>query len=125
MTSSASCAGPAAALDGPQDAVAAQVAVYRRRRDLMVSMLNEAPGLSCHRPEGAFYLWVDVRDAGTTAQDLALNLLRHHHVALVAGTAFGAEGEGWVRISLASTEEAIRVGVAALADTVGALTGRR
>jgi aspartate aminotransferase len=70
------------------------------------------------QPGGAFYLWVDVRDAGTSSQDLALNLLRHHRVAVAPGTAFGDEGEGWVRISLANSEEAIRAGMSALADTV-------
>ena len=113
-----------AAVTGPQQCVADMLAAYRaatrdrRGRGGGAVARVRAAG-------GAFDLWIDVREAGITSHDLAINLLRHHHVAVAPGTAFGDEGEGWMRISLASTEEAIRVGVAALADSVCALSSRR
>jgi aspartate/methionine/tyrosine aminotransferase len=106
-----------AAVTGPQQCVADMLAAYRARLEAAVALAAER-SLGYLRPGGAFYLWVDVRNAGTKSQDLALNLLRHHRVAVAAGTAFGDEGEGWVRISLANTEEAIRTGMSALADSV-------
>ncbi len=64
-------AAAAAALDGPQDLLAERAAVYRDRRDLVVEMLNGAPGIACHKPEGAFYVfpmsraaWAGPRRAG-------------------------------------------------------------
>ena len=107
-----------AAVTGPQQCVADMLAAYRARLEAAVKVAAER-SLGYVRPGGAFYLWVDVRGAGATAHDLALDLLRHHRVAVAPGTAFGDEGEGWVRMSLANSEEAIRAGVAALADTVG------
>ncbi len=53
-------AAAAAALDGPQDSVAVQADAYRRRRDLVVDALNQAPGVQCHRPEGAFYVYPNI-----------------------------------------------------------------
>lgn len=108
-------AAAAAALDGPQDAVAAQVAVYRRRRDLVVSMLDEAPGLSCHRPEGAFYVYPDVAGClGKTTpggrlletdEDVALALLEECRVATVHGAAFGLSPH--LRLSYATSDEVL------------------
>ena len=100
-------AAAAAALDGPQEAVATMGAAYRRRRDLVVDALNQAPGIQCHRPEGAFYVYPNVAGclgrttaAGTvlhTDEDFALALLAEQHVALVHGRAFGMSP--YVRIS--------------------------
>jgi aspartate aminotransferase len=53
-------AAAGAALDGPQEGVAARAAIYRRRRDLVVDALNAVPGINCHRPEGAFYVYPNV-----------------------------------------------------------------
>ena len=108
-------AAAAAALDGPQDGVAAQVASYRRRRDLVVDALNEAPGIVCHRPEGAFYVYPSVAGClGTTTpggarietdEDFALALLAEQHVAVVQGAAFGMSP--YVRISYATDEASL------------------
>ena len=106
-------AAAAAALDGPQEGVEVQVAVYRRRRDLVVDALNQAPGLSCHRPEGAFYVYANVagclgkRTPGgariETDEDFALALLDEQHVAVVHGAAFGMSP--YVRISYATRDQ--------------------
>ncbi len=108
-------AAAAAALDGPQDEVAAQVAVYRRRRDLVVDALNKAPGIVCHRPEGAFYVYPSVAGClGKTTpggarietdEDFALALLAEQHVAVVHGAAFGMSP--YVRISYATDEASL------------------
>jgi aspartate aminotransferase len=108
-------AAAAAALDGPQDLVAERRAIYRRRRDLVVGMLNEAPGITCRKPEGAFYVYPNISgclgrtSAGgrrvETDQDFALALLEEAHVAVVHGAAFGMSP--YIRISYATTEAAL------------------
>jgi len=74
---------------------------YRRRRELVVSGLNEL-GLTCHKPEGAFYAFPSIKSSGLSSMDFAKGLLKEERVALVPGTAFGPSGEGCVRISYAS-----------------------
>jgi len=100
-----------AALRGPQDEVAVMRAAYRERRDLALAQLD-AQGMGYLTPEGAFYLWVDVRDRshGDVAT-WAMDLLRHHHVAVAPGTTFGPLGEGWVRLSLATATEDLLEGI--------------
>lgn len=108
-------AAAAAALDGPQDGVARQCCAYRRRRDLVVEALNRAPGLSCHMPEGAFYVFPSVAGclgrttpAGArlaTDEDFALALLAEQGVAVVHGAAFGMSP--YVRISYATDDAAL------------------
>ena len=108
-------AAAAAALDGPQEAVATMGAAYRRRRDLVVNALNQAPGMQCHRPEGAFYVYPNVAgclgrttEAGTvlhTDEDFALALLAEQHVAIVHGRAFGMSP--YVRISYATDDASL------------------
>ena len=75
---------------------------YKRRRELVISGLNEI-GLSCHKPEGAFYAFPSIKESHMTSMDFAKALLKKERVALVPGTAFGRSGEGYVRISYASS----------------------
>jgi aspartate aminotransferase len=90
-----------AALTGPQDGVDEMRETYRERRDALVALLAEHD-LSCAPPAGAFYAWVDVRGRAASSHELVIELLRRERVAVAPGTAFGAAGEGWVRLSLAS-----------------------
>ena len=109
-------AAAAAALDGPQDDVAVMQAAYRRRRDMVVAALNRAPGIQCHKPEGAFYVYPNVAGClgKTTAggrrldtdEDFALALLEEQRVALVHGKAFGMSP--FLRISYATDDESLR-----------------
>jgi aspartate aminotransferase len=102
-------AAAAAALDGPQDGVREQVIAYQRRRDIAVEMLNVCKGLSCHRPEGAFYVFPNVAgclgrtSAGgrklETDQDVCMALLEEQYVATVHGAAYGLSP--YLRISTA------------------------
>jgi aspartate aminotransferase len=102
-------AAAAAALDGPQDGVREQVIAYQRRRDIAVEMLNVCKGLSCPRPEGAFYVFPNVAgclgrtSAGgrklETDQDVCMALLEEQYVATVHGAAYGLSP--YLRISTA------------------------
>ena len=92
-----------AALDGPQDGVAAMLAEFRRRPDVIVSGLNAIPGISCALPDGAFYAFPNISGTGVPATELAGRLLAEAGVATLAGTAFGPWGEGFLRLSYANS----------------------
>jgi aspartate/methionine/tyrosine aminotransferase len=106
-----------AALDGPQDCVTEMVTAYRRRRDLVVDLLREA-GLFIAEPAGAFYCMADVSPSGLDSRAFAFELLRMKGVSVAPGTAFGEVGKNAVRISLASSDQDLREGVARLAEFV-------
>lgn len=107
--------GALAALTGPQDGVEAAVASYRERRDAATGLLA-ARGVGFTRPEGAFYLLVDVEDDDTDA--FAQRLLAARHVAVAPGSTFGSQATGRVRVSLASARPVLLEGLARLADEV-------
>ena len=88
---------------------------YRKRRDYLVPALN-AMGLKTLLPQGAFYLFSDVRATGLSDEDYALTLLRDFGVACVPGSAFGACGAGFVRMSYATSMEKLRLAVDRLAQ---------
>jgi aspartate aminotransferase len=103
------------ALSGPQDSVAAMAAAYQRRRDLVVKMLNECPGLRCATPEGAFYVFPALHgclgktSAGgkriETDEDFVIALLEEEGVAAVHGSAFLFPGH--FRISYATDDASL------------------
>ncbi len=100
-----------AALRGPQDAVAMMRAAYRDRRDLAAARLD-SQGMGYLRSQGAFYLWVDVRDrCRGDVGAWSMDLLRERRVAVAPGTTFGPLGEGWVRLSLATATEDLLEGI--------------
>jgi aspartate aminotransferase len=90
-----------AALTGPQHEVASMAAFYRARRDELAGRLKDTPGITVTPPEGAFYAFADIRGTGMRSAAFAGWLLDQARVAVVPGVAFGAAGEGHVRISLA------------------------
>ena len=92
-----------AALTGPQDDVDTMVAEFEQRRDLIVDGLNALPGVSCLKPLGAFYVFPNVAKLGVTSKQLADRLLDEAGVAVLAGTAFGEYGEGYLRMSYANS----------------------
>jgi aspartate aminotransferase len=114
MVNSASCTATfvqlagLAALEGDQAPVARMVAEFRRRRDLLVDGLNKLPGVTCRSPRGAFYVFPNVRALGRPAQGIADLLLSEAGVAVLAGTAFGEHGEGYLRLSYANSEANLR-----------------
>jgi aspartate/methionine/tyrosine aminotransferase len=93
------------ALTGPQDEVKAMIAAFQRRRDLIVDGLNAIPGISCHRPKGAFYVFPNITATGKSSKEFADYLLSEHGVAGIAGTSFGSYGEGYLRLSYANSDE--------------------
>ena len=103
------------ALNGPQDFIAERRAIFEERRDLVVSMLNQATGIVCPNPEGAFYVYPSVKACmGKTApsgkvlendEDFVTELLETEGVAVVHGTAFGL-GPNF-RVSYATSTEAL------------------
>lgn len=107
MTNSASCAvtfaqhGALAALEAPDSGVDDMVATFRERRDALVRGLASVPGITCDAPEGAFFVFADVRGTGVPSRQLADRLLEEAGVACVEGPAFGGNGEGFIRFSFA------------------------
>ena len=92
---------------------------YKKRRDFLVPALNSL-GLRTIMPKGAFYIFPDVRSTGMTSEEFALTLLKNHGVACVPGGAFGHCGEGYVRMSYATSLEKIRIAVERIADMLRA-----
>ena len=123
-------AAAAAALDGPQDLVKERAAIYKARRDMVVEMLNAAPGIACHKPEGAFYVFPNIAGclgkttAGgrriATDADFALALIEEKHVAVVHGAAYGMSP--YLRISYATETEKLREACARIQDFCRSLT---
>lgn len=99
--SSVSQAAGLAALDGPSDPFSEMVDTYEERREYALERIREWPEVECVRPEGAFYLFLDVTAFERPVMDLALHLLEEYGVSTTPGTAFGAGGEGFLRLSYA------------------------
>ncbi len=99
------------ALTGPQDWVHEKHAILKQKRDRMVSGLNTVPGVSCDTPDGAFYAFADIRGTGLTSQEFTDQLVEKGGVAVVAGTAFGSQGEGFIRVTYACADEDIDEGI--------------
>jgi aspartate/methionine/tyrosine aminotransferase len=110
-----------AAVTGPWDDVDAMVAEFRTRRDVIVKGLNRIPGISCLEPGGAFYVFPSVKDLGVPSERIADHLLNEAGVACLAGTAFGAAGQGYLRFSYANSVEALRSALAAIESSLAAL----
>ena len=96
-----------AALEGPQDFVETMVAEFDRRRRLIHKRVNEIEGFSCLLPKGAFYVFANVKELNMRSVDVADFLAKEAKVATVAGSAFGANGEGYLRLSYATSYEKI------------------
>jgi aspartate aminotransferase len=112
-TTSIAQAAAVEALNGPQDSVATMLAEYTRRREWLLSALNEIPGLRCPQPEGAFYAFPDVRGCLKgklhTSGDFVNELLEKEQTVVTDGAGFGAEG--FIRISYATSLDRLEEGV--------------
>ena len=108
------------AITGPQQSKYDMVAEFRRRRDLAMDLISEIPGVECNVPQGAFYIFPKYNMDIPSAK-LAETLLREGHVAVTPGTAFGPGGEGFFRISYATSEEQIREGISRIKNTLSKL----
>jgi len=130
MVNSVSCTASfvqmagAAALNGPQESVGLMVSEFKQRRDLIVAGLNALPGVTCVKPAGAFYVFPNITGTGMSSQELADLMLYEGGVALLAGTCFGAYGEGYLRLSYANSQENIRQALTRMKTTLEKHAGK-
>ncbi len=110
-----------AALTESQECVEMMRTQYRRRRELIVNGLNAIDGVTCMAPKGAFYAFPNIRATGLSSRDFAIRLLKEQHVVTVPGTGFGDGGEGYIRLSYATSEEVIREGLKRIKTFVDSL----
>jgi aspartate/methionine/tyrosine aminotransferase len=87
------------------------MAEFTERRDVVVDGLNAIPGIRCHKPAGAFYVFPNIEGTGWDERSLQQALLNEAGVALLAGTAFGAYGRGYLRLSYANSVTNLEKGV--------------
>ncbi len=106
------------AITGDQEQVAAVVAEYERRRNAIVDGLNSLPGITCQKPQGAFYVFPNIKETGKTSDEFANWALEEAGVALLPGTAFGKYGEGYLRFSYANSLENIEKAIDKLAGVL-------
>jgi len=106
------------ALDNGEPDVQAMLTEYARRREMFVAGLNRI-GLSCHRPQGAFYAFPSIRSTGLTSDEFAEQLLYQERVAVVPGSAFGPSGEGHVRMCYATSYEKLEQALVRIERLVG------
>jgi aspartate/methionine/tyrosine aminotransferase len=112
-----------AALTGPMESVDEMVAEFGRRRDVIVAGLNEIDGVGCAEPGGAFYVFPNVTALERPATEVASFLLDRAGVACLGGTAFGSNGEGYLRLSYASSVEKLRDALEAIEAALPELRG--
>jgi aspartate aminotransferase len=110
------------AIQGPQEQVDAVVTEYRRRRDALVAGLNAIPRMRCRLPQGAFYAFPNITAFGRTSDWLAEYLLDEASVALLPGTSFGKNGEGYLRLCFANSLENIQRALEFMVDALDKLS---
>ncbi|MBD3160655.1 MAG: aminotransferase class I/II-fold pyridoxal phosphate-dependent enzyme [Candidatus Eisenbacteria bacterium] len=111
------------ALTGPQEEVTRMVSEFRRRRDVIVEGLNAIPGVSCKTPKGAFYVFPNVQNVPMPSAQLARELLDKAGVAVLSGTAFGAHGDGYLRLSYANSVENIQKSLQRMGEFISSIKG--
>ncbi|GAB3666215.1 pyridoxal phosphate-dependent aminotransferase [Halopiger thermotolerans] len=106
------------ALTGPQEPFEEMRAAFRERREYVVDRLESIPAVSAAEPEGAFYAFIDVSALEGSSADVAKRLLYDYEVVAAPGTAFGAGGEGHLRLSFANELERLETGLDRLEEMV-------
>ena len=109
-----------AALTGPDEPVQRMNAEFRARRDVLIKGLNEIPGLRCVMPQGAFYAFPNVTGVTSDEKKLATFLLEQAGVATLAGSAFGAAGKGYIRLSYANSIENLQLALQRIREALPA-----
>jgi aspartate/methionine/tyrosine aminotransferase len=113
------------ALTGTQEPVKMMLREYKKRRDLIVKLVNEIKGMKCHSPKGAFYLMVNVRGLkekiGISTEELCDRIMKEANVLILPGSVFGHFGEDFVRFSYVSTEENIIEGMKRIKNFVDSI----
>ncbi len=90
-------------LSGPQDEAEKMVEAFHERRDVIVEGLNKIDGFKCLKPQGAFYVFPNIKGTGMSSKELEEFCMETAGVAVLSGTAFGKYGEGYVRFSYANS----------------------
>ena len=103
------------ALRGPQDSVSNMVGEFRRRRDYLVEALNAIDGISCTVPRGAFYAFANISETGMSSAEAASRLLDEAGLAVLSGASFGPCGEGYIRLSYATSMARLEAAVERIA----------
>jgi aspartate aminotransferase len=111
-----------AALTGPWEPIQVMIDEFHKRREVIVEGLNRIPGVSCTMPGGAFYAFPNITELGFPSENVAEHLLQNAGVACLAGTAFGPNGQGYLRFSYANSIDAIRDALYAVESSLAELT---
>ncbi len=109
------------AVVGPQDMVDGMVAEFQRRRDAIIAGLNAIPGVNCQKPQGAFYAFPNISGTGMKSSELANLILEKAGVALLPGSSFGLYGEGYLRLSYATSIDVIEKGLSRIRAVLSSL----
>lgn len=112
--------GAIAAYEGPQDCVETMRQAFAERRQVMLDLVQAIPGVTCGKPDGAFYLFVNIGKLGLTSLEFCDALLEKQHVAVIPGIAFGADDH--IRLSYATDMDTIRKGIERLDQFVRSYT---
>jgi len=106
------------ALEGPQGDLKYMLKKYRSRREQLVSGIASIDGINCVKPKGSFYVFANVKELCASSDAFAEDLLQKAMVCVIPGTAFGQQGEGYVRISYTASEDEIETGLERLKSYV-------
>ena len=106
---------------GVQSMVDEIVVEYQRRRDRIVAGLNAIPGVTCQTPQGAFYVFPNVKSFGVSSRDIQRRILDEAGVAVLAGTDFGPCGEGYLRLCYATSPQTLDRALEQIAETLSVL----
>lgn len=107
-----------AALEGDKNHLNQMVNTYQKRRDFLMEEIDKIPNISCDSPKGAFYAFVNIEQSGMTSEEFAVKLLKEKQVVTVPGTAFGEKGEGYIRISFATSLDVLKDGLDRMQDFI-------
>ena len=91
------------------------VSEFRSRRDYLVEALNAIDGISCALPRGAFYVFANIRETGLSSSEAASRVLDEAGVAVLSGASFGSAGEGYIRLSYATSMDRLEAAVERIA----------
>jgi aspartate aminotransferase len=99
------------AISGNQKKIKQMMKEYQKRRDVLVKGLNSIPNMQCIKPQGAFYVFANIKNTGKSSEQIADFLLKDAGVAVLPGTNFGKQGEGYIRLCYATNLENIKKGI--------------
>ncbi len=110
-----------AAISDSQDCVNKMVERYAKRRELMYNGLNNIKGISCIKPESTFYAFPNISSFGMNSWDFAKYMVKEHKLALLPGSIFGENGEGFARLSFATSSQNIELALEKLAKGIAGI----